>query len=138
MLWGSGSSPTSRSISGGISYLAVLMQLSPGVGDHHGRYLASILPRRSRFLESFGLIFKPRDYRREQPAIDATLAAAPRSILQSTADRRLALLLTKPGRRPLRDLVAELHQEHRCGYMSVALVVSPRQSGELYHVAAAQ
>jgi hypothetical protein len=108
------------------------------VGDHHGRYLAGIFPRRLRFLEPFGFIFEPRDYRREQPAIDATLAAAPRSILQSAVDRRLTLLLAKPGRRPLRDLVAELYQEHRCGYMSVALVVSPSQSSELYHVAAAQ
>jgi hypothetical protein len=51
------------------------------VGDNHGRYLASILPRRSRFLESFGLIFKPRDYGREQPAINTALTAAPGSIL---------------------------------------------------------
>jgi hypothetical protein len=116
----------------------MLMQLFPGVGDYHGRYLAGIFPRCSHLLEPFGLIFNPSDYRREQPAINAPLTAAPRSTLQSTADRRLALLLAKPGRRPPRDLVAELHQEHRCGYMGVALVVSPSQSGELYHVAAAQ
>jgi hypothetical protein len=62
-----------------------------------------------RFLEPFGLIFKPRDYRCEQPAINAALTAAPRSILQSAADRRLAILLAKPCRRPLRDLVPEFH-----------------------------
>src|SRR5919107_1403877 len=116
----------------------MLMQLFPGVGDYHGSHLAGIFPRCSRLPEPFGLVFEPSDYRREQPAIDATLTAAPRSTLQSAADRRLALLLAEPCRRPARDLVAELHQEHRCGYMGVALVVSPSQSGELDHVAAAQ
>src|SRR5215212_5959970 len=50
----------------------------------------------------------------------------------------LALLLAKPGRRPLGNLVAKLHQEHRGGCMGVALIVPPGQAGELYHVASAQ
>src|SRR5215213_3384880 len=48
----------------------------------------------------------------------------------------LALLLAMPGRGPLRNLVAELHQEHRGGYMSIALIVAPRMAGKLYNVAA--
>src|SRR5215216_5827407 len=48
----------------------------------------------------------------------------------------LALLLARPGRGPLRNLVAELHQEHRGGYMSIALIVAPRMAGKLYNVAA--
>jgi hypothetical protein len=57
------------------------MQLSPGVGDHHGSHLAGIFPRCSRLLEPFGLVFEPSDYRREQPAINAALTAALRSAL---------------------------------------------------------
>jgi len=59
----------------------MLLQLSPGVGDNHGRYLAAIFPRCSRLLAPFGLVFEPRDYRREQPATNAALTAAPRSTL---------------------------------------------------------
>jgi len=57
------------------------MQLSPGVGDNHGSHLAGIFPRCSRLLEPFGLVFEPSDYRREQPAINAAMTAAPRSTL---------------------------------------------------------
>src|SRR5215207_6003123 len=53
-------------------------------------------------------------------------------------DLLLALLPPVPARRSLRYLMAEFHQEHSGGYMSVALIVSPRQAGELYHVAADQ
>jgi hypothetical protein len=47
------------------------------VGDQHARNLACILPGGSRFLEPLGLIFKSRDYRREQPAINTALAPTP-------------------------------------------------------------
>src|SRR5215217_2472360 len=58
--------------------------------------------------------------------------------LYSGAGVVLPLLLAKPGGRLLRNLVAELHQEHPSGYMGVALVVPPSKSSELYYVATAQ
>src|SRR5215218_1742775 len=59
-------------------------------------------------------------------------------LFYSDAGVALALLLAKPRRRSLRDLVAELQQEQRRGEVGLALVVAPRQAGELYHVAAPQ
>src|SRR5215211_6266972 len=59
-------------------------------------------------------------------------------LFYSAAGVALALLLAKPRRRSLRDLVAELQKEHGGGKVGFALVVSPGQAGELDNVAAAQ